>query len=780
MVVRSWQNSPADQGQRAGENLPTRLSLLVLLGATTLVALFLDEILCRLFPEIPSHVIFLSNLIILFGILGPFGYLFLLKPYRRLIAEYRRTTDALNLAERFSRATLDALPDHIAILDARGKILAVNRGWRRFAEENGPLTANVNEGADYFAVCLAAQGEDAPTAAEFAAGIQAVLRGEQKYFSLEYPCHSPEKQRWFSGRVTLLQDKAEPRVVVSHSNITARKLVEEALRQSENIYRAVFETGGNAMLFIAEDGTILRTNSQFTQLTGYPRQEVDGMMNWRSFILPGDMDTMENHNRELWTKVDGSPVNAEIRFVNREGKIRYALMSACRILGTRQSIVSLTDYTVRRAMTQALHENQTKLFRQHEELHQLFQQVEVIKKEWEQTLDCLEDIVVLTDTQGRVRRCNQALLKITGKDYTEALGASLADLLGAMETSVEPSEEGVTFFHPATKRHYLLRTYSYWGGENFPSGNVITFQDITRIRSISRDLAQANRALEAKGRELQHAYDELKAGQQRILQQEKMASLGQLAAGVAHEINNPLGYISSNLGTLAKYLARLAEFVSFQKALIEQRFGKVAELDEKHRTLKIDHILGDIPLLLSESLEGAGRVKKIVQDLKSFSRSDDEDPVLADLEQCLESTLSIVWNEIKYKAELVRDYEKLPRLLCHPLQLGQVFMNLLVNAAQAIDKHGIIKISTRHDGDRVSVAISDTGCGIAPEHLPKLFDPFFTTKEVGKGTGLGLSIAYEIVKKHGGEIQVESTPGIGSTFTLRLPLTRPATQEAEG
>uniref|UniRef100_UPI00272E8116 sensor histidine kinase n=1 Tax=Geoalkalibacter sp. TaxID=3041440 RepID=UPI00272E8116 len=146
--------------------------------------------------------------------------------------------------------------------------------------------------------------------------------------------------------------------------------------------------------------------------------------------------------------------------------------------------------------------------------------------------------------------------------------------------------------------------------------------------------------------------------------------------------------------------------------------------------------------------------------------------------QCLESTINIVWNEIKYKAELVRDYEDLPPLLCHPQQLGQVFMNLLVNAAQAIDKRGTIKIRARHEEGRLKVAISDSGCGIAPEHLAKLFDPFFTTKEVGKGTGLGLSIAYEIIKKHGGEIQVESAPGCGSTFTISLPVAASTTAGA--
>ena len=296
-----------------------------------------------------------------------------------------------------------------------------------------------------------------------------------------------------------------------------------------------------------------------------------------------------------------------------------------------------------------------------------------------------------------------------------------------------------------------------------------TLQDITERKRSEVELQELLAAMAAKNLQIEQAYAELKTTQSYLQQQEKMASIGQLAAGVAHEINNPLGYISSNLGTLEKYLGRLTEYL----ALLEQGLSDGgADLAQRRDALKIPHILEDLPLLLGECREGTARVTKIVQDLKTFSRLDDGETVPADLRECLESAVNIAWNEIKYKAELVRDYEDLPPLMCRPRQLSQVFMNLLVNAAQAMERQGTIRLSSRREGAWVCIAVRDEGRGIAPEHLSRLFDPFFTTKEVGQGTGLGLSIAYEIVKNHGGEILVKSRVGEGSTFRVRLPLSQ--------
>ena len=279
--------------------------------------------------------------------------------------------------------------------------------------------------------------------------------------------------------------------------------------------------------------------------------------------------------------------------------------------------------------------------------------------------------------------------------------------------------------------------------------------------------------IDKKNSELQNAFDALRATQSQVVQQEKMASIGQLAAGVAHEINNPIGFVTSNLGTLQKYLGRMAEFLQAQAEIFPRKADddRALRLAEIRRQLKIEPILEDLPNLLAESLDGVERVRKIVQNLKSFSRIDQSDYSMTDINQCLDDTLNIIWNELKYKCTVKKKYGDLPRTRCYPQQLNQVFMNLLVNAGQAIETKGEIVITTRARGAEITIAIADSGLGIPPENLGRIFAPFFTTKEVGKGTGLGLSIVYDIVtKKHGGKIEVASELGKGTTFVVTLPV----------
>jgi len=315
---------------------------------------------------------------------------------------------------------------------------------------------------------------------------------------------------------------------------------------------------------------------------------------------------------------------------------------------------------------------------------------------------------------------------------------------------------------------------------------LAVFNDLTErkqgeeaLRRNQEELLKKNEEIEASRRtlqlaleELEGAYKELKATQSKIFQQEKMASIGQLAAGVAHEINNPMAFISSNLGTLDKYVNRLTEFIQTQSEVIESLHmtDAIEGLKRKQKELKLDYITEDIKGLITESLDGSERVRKIVQGLKSFARVDEAEYKYANINECIESTISIVWNELKYKATLKKDYGDLPLTKCYPQQINQVFMNLLINAGHAIESQGEITIKTWAEDGSIWVAISDKGHGIAKENLNKIFEPFFTTKEVGKGTGLGLSITYEIIQKHNGEITVESEVGKGTTFTVRIPI----------
>jgi len=266
----------------------------------------------------------------------------------------------------------------------------------------------------------------------------------------------------------------------------------------------------------------------------------------------------------------------------------------------------------------------------------------------------------------------------------------------------------------------------------------------------------------------------LSTAQAQLVQSEKLASIGQLAAGVAHEINNPIGYIFSNFNSLSTYLERLfAMLAAYEAAEAKVADRQVADgLAAMRKKVELDFLKEDIPVLMSESQEGIVRVRKIVQDLKDFSRvQDDSDWQWADLHQGIDATLNIVNNEVKYKADIVKQYGDLPEVECLPSEINQVVMNIVVNAAHSIGPaRGAITIRTKAVGDRAVLEISDNGSGIAKENLARIFDPFFTTKPVGKGTGLGLSLSYGIIQKHRGQIEVESELGKGTTFRISLPI----------
>ncbi len=267
--------------------------------------------------------------------------------------------------------------------------------------------------------------------------------------------------------------------------------------------------------------------------------------------------------------------------------------------------------------------------------------------------------------------------------------------------------------------------------------------------------------------------EELLLKDQVLMRSEKMASVGQLAAGVAHEINNPLCFISSNLRVLADYYDQIVRFDRFRQDLDDSDSSSDNRdaITARRVEQRIDSILEDGVDLINGTLGGAKRVTEIVQNMKIFTRMDalEKEAVMLDL--CLESALAICNSDLKYVATIRKEYEPTPKVLCNRGQLNQVFLNLLVNAGQAIIAPGEIVLKSRFDERFVYISVSDTGAGIPEEIMNRIFDPFFTTKEVGQGTGLGLSISAEIINKHNGELLVESVLGVGTTFTVKLPRT---------
>jgi signal transduction histidine kinase len=299
-----------------------------------------------------------------------------------------------------------------------------------------------------------------------------------------------------------------------------------------------------------------------------------------------------------------------------------------------------------------------------------------------------------------------------------------------------------------------------------------SFQTIEELsRGLEDKVRVRTEQLRAANEELEAAYRNLQATQMQLIQREKMASVGQLVAGVAHELNNPIGFVSSNAATLEDFVGRLRTIVeAYRGAAIADTDRE--RLERQWAALKGDHVLRYLDPMIQGIREGAERTRKIVRDLRVFARTTDEVWQAVDLHEELDSSLTLLSHLLKDRVTVHRKYGDLPSVECIRSQIDQVFLNVLANAAQAIGDPGAITIETRREGGAAVVSISDTGPGIPPDVLGRVFDPFFTTKPVGEGTGLGLSISYEIVKKHGGEITATSPPDQGATLAIRIPIAR--------
>jgi two-component system NtrC family sensor kinase len=268
--------------------------------------------------------------------------------------------------------------------------------------------------------------------------------------------------------------------------------------------------------------------------------------------------------------------------------------------------------------------------------------------------------------------------------------------------------------------------------------------------------------------------------QVQLVNNEKLASIGQLAAGIAHEINNPMAFISSNLNTLAKYMVTINDSMKMLSDLTKENtqndyeilIKTSNELDEIINNKKLAFVLSDIGDILQESAEGISRVSDIIKNLKTISRVDEASNQDVNINECIEKSLELAKTSITDKCRIIKEFSALPLIRCQPADIEQAFANIINNAAFAVSDGGVITIKTEEDQKDIVITISDTGSGIPKEMLSKIFDPFFTTKPVGKGTGLGLSMSLKAIKNHGGNIGAMSEPGKGSTFTVRIPKTK--------
>jgi PAS domain S-box-containing protein len=393
------------------------------------------------------------------------------------------------------------------------------------------------------------------------------------------------------------------------------------------------------------------------------------------------------------------------------------------------------------------------------------------------------DVVTLIDGNGVVRYESPAVERVLGYKTDELIGQrgrvifhpdelDLADhvLAQFLQNPNKPVSAEFRMRHKNGSWRTMQMTGKNLLDNPAVGGIVVSLRDVTENRNaeslleeyrynLENKVLDRTRALNEKNQALEDALQQLQATQHELILQSKMASLGSLVAGVAHEVNNPIGAVNSAADVSTRCIDRLMKLVESSRSLDELRgnetFRQLVEmLKENHRV----------------TVTAGNRIAKIVRSLKNFARLDEAEFQRADLHEGLDSTLTLVHHELRNRAIVLKDYGNLPLVYCSPNQLNQVFMNLFINASQAIDGKGEIRIRTRADAAKVYIQIADNGKGILPEHLPKIFDPGFTTKGTGVGTGLGLSICYNIIQKHRGSITVESEPGKGTEFTITLPI----------
>jgi two-component system NtrC family sensor kinase len=313
---------------------------------------------------------------------------------------------------------------------------------------------------------------------------------------------------------------------------------------------------------------------------------------------------------------------------------------------------------------------------------------------------------------------------------------------------------------------------------------VLTTEIHTKVVSQSfEELLETNRKLTASESSLrllaesleikvEERTEELKKAHARLLQQEKLASIGQLAAGVAHEINNPLGFISSNLQTLDKYVDRFIRMIDFFRIINPETTGDARPMESAERKweeLKLDFVYTDVFALIKQSQEGVERVRKIVSDLKDFSHVDSTGQFPVNLNDEIDKTLNVLAHELPEGAEIVRNYRPLPGFVCNPALICQVFLGIILNAVQARRQGLRLVIDTSHDSGRIRISFADNGPGIPEQIRNRIFEPFFTTRDVGSGTGMGLTVAYDIISGYGGTIEVDCPPEGGAVFDVILP-----------
>lgn len=640
----------------------------------------------------------------------------------------------------------------VIITDARGDVEWVNEGFTRITGYTLQEALGKKPGALLQGPGTDPQGIEAMRRAlSHAEGITVELLNYNK----------AGKPYWNLIEIQPVHDEHGKLVqfVAIESDVTARRQLEQKAAESSEVLRLAMESTEDGLWDWDIPAGILKINARWLTMLGYEPAPQTTLEFWSTQLC--HPDDLPEANRRLQEHMEGRTAMFEFehRLRHKDGHYlwilgrakvmaRDAQGRALRIVGTNVDISSRKRAAEQlQTFIQAIPDM---LFRVRKDGLCLAFKESLIEPPW--------------------MRSNE----FTGKNLFEMLPKQVvASLQAALERVTQDSS--LEIFEYSLELPFGIQQYEARVVPNGPDEGICIVRNITVRKALEDQRRRQREELEERVRQ---ATRELESRQAQLIQSEKLASLGQMAASIAHEINNPVGFVSSNISTLGVYTSVLRRLLGLYQQ-VEEHLGldipdAAASLLEEIRAVRrqerLEEILSDTDELLSESREGMVRIREFIQDLKTFVREEAGTAQQADLNKLLQVTLRMLRHEMKYKAQVRLDFGPLPLVRCYPTQLNQVFVNLLVNAVQAIESRGEIHITTRREGNDVVVRIKDSGRGMTPETQARLFTPFFTTKPAGEGTGLGLSICYAIINRHKGRIEVDSELGKGTTFSVHVPL----------
>jgi|GEM_PF-1010111 len=786
---------------------------------------------------------------------------------------------ALGNSRRLAKATIEALWHHTCVLDDKGMVLAVTRAWGlEGARPPIPLAPSV--GINYLDLCEKSSGPNAQETAAFAAGLRAVLRGEQEELAMEYACHSPCEDRCFLTKVRRVGTPGAIRVVIAHEDVTRQRQAELALRLSEARYRGLFEQSPIGIYRTTPDGRVLVANPALLGMLGFDSCEELLMRNLERSGFEPEYQRSEFKER---MERDGEVRGLEATWVTRDGRRLSVRENASAVRSPDGQVIyyegTVEDITARRLAEDESRRTHARLRRILDNLQDGFLQTgpngryimanpsaarmfgygsaeEMIGVQEESlcanpgerasVLDKLRTQGAVVDyvTQARRRDGTTFWISMSAQMFptddgevvgTEALVRDITDRKLA-EEKLRLSEEqhrqlvqnlhaGVVVHGPDTRillaneqacrllglseeeirgKAAVDPVWAFFGPDEMPLPlEEYPVNQVLASRSPVRDLVGAVRRpgtedlvwllvnafpeLGPRGElrqvvvtfvditERRHAEEERRKLHENLAQSDRLASMGMMAAGLAHEINNPLAYSLYNLESLCEDLPRCVRQLAFVQQTLADRLGEsgLRQALGGHTEALEASVWLDVEARFSDALEGTRRIKDIARRLGTFSRVEKDQVARVELLHPIDSAIGIASNEIKYRATVVREIGPTASVMGSEGRLSQVFLNLLLNAAQSIEEgapgRNTIRVRTWQEGPTVFAEVQDTGSGIPPENLERIFDPFFTTKPVGVGSGLGLSIVRTILAGYHGTIEAESELGRGTRFLIRLP-----------